>query len=548
MRWLFCFVFVVEWSVGRCSTGECPFFPNAPQRDKSCYETPNCNIDSQCKNNEKCCENPCGITQCFSVDSKKDLEKCPLQNPSSLKCQDVRTKFCYIKSCTRCCYHQKSCNPAPALLTEPSNCHKEICANYQCLQQGSQCFVDEATNKPQCKCNEHCNNTRSYVCGKDSSKSVTYINLCHLDKEACQKEIKISVENQGRCKVQQTLDIQLRPPSVKSKFIRADLSENILVYCYGDHKVVHLSWVQIRQDVEILMTDIFVLNFGVYLIDGKERRVSGLQLKQITSSMYAKYACIQTFNNTQLRDEVIILPKHQEAFDKRMCALELNSGLNINEEYFPNYFYNTTSGICNLFYYTGFEGNENNFQTLEECQTKCQGKKPTFQQELVHEGEKCGTEVCDFYSKCEQTSHSNKCICPNQCSLKKNLVCASDGKTYVNICMMQFYACRWRKPLVPLYAGKCDEAISELEMSSLQDKTLCDLKNCPPSAKCIINTLTKAPQCYCENVCTFNVDIICASDNRQYLNKCFMDAQSCKTKKALSVRNYGLCNILGKNR
>ena len=170
------------------------------------------------------------------------------------------------------------------------------------------------------------------------------------------------------------------------------------------------------------MTDSFVLHLGTYMIEGKERKVSVLKLAEMASSMYAKYACVQTFNNSQLSDYVVILPKQQgrslimkfytsgacmsvcerafpcesgmhrypvcifiilkfycsnlviylEAFDRRICGLvDPNPGL--NEKIFPNFFYDAASGVCKSFFYAGFGGNGNNFQSLDECQTKCEG-------------------------------------------------------------------------------------------------------------------------------------------------------------------------------
>ena len=38
---------------------------------------------------------------------------------------------------------------------------------------------------------------------------------------------------------------------------------------------------------------------------------------------------------------------------------------------FPRYFYNTTSGKCELFTYGGCQGNRNNFETVTECTKEC---------------------------------------------------------------------------------------------------------------------------------------------------------------------------------
>lgn len=38
---------------------------------------------------------------------------------------------------------------------------------------------------------------------------------------------------------------------------------------------------------------------------------------------------------------------------------------------FPRYFFNATAGTCQQFIYGGCEGNDNNFETAEECQEQC---------------------------------------------------------------------------------------------------------------------------------------------------------------------------------
>lgn len=37
----------------------------------------------------------------------------------------------------------------------------------------------------------------------------------------------------------------------------------------------------------------------------------------------------------------------------------------------PRYYYNSKSGECEMFLYGGCDGNENNFETKEECENKC---------------------------------------------------------------------------------------------------------------------------------------------------------------------------------
>lgn len=39
--------------------------------------------------------------------------------------------------------------------------------------------------------------------------------------------------------------------------------------------------------------------------------------------------------------------------------------------YFPRYYYSTEDKMCIQFIYGGCQGNENNFETIEECNDKC---------------------------------------------------------------------------------------------------------------------------------------------------------------------------------
>lgn len=41
----------------------------------------------------------------------------------------------------------------------------------------------------------------------------------------------------------------------------------------------------------------------------------------------------------------------------------------------PSWFYNSTSGECEMFNYGGCGGNENRFETERECQAECEGKE-----------------------------------------------------------------------------------------------------------------------------------------------------------------------------
>ena len=53
------------------------------------------------------------------------------------------------------------------------------------------------------------------------------------------------------------------------------------------------------------------------------------------------------------------------------CSLDRDPGLCMG--YFTKYFHNSTSGKCESFAYGGCLGNENNFETKEECEGNCTG-------------------------------------------------------------------------------------------------------------------------------------------------------------------------------
>uniref|UniRef100_A0A803XZU2 Tissue factor pathway inhibitor n=1 Tax=Meleagris gallopavo TaxID=9103 RepID=A0A803XZU2_MELGA len=55
------------------------------------------------------------------------------------------------------------------------------------------------------------------------------------------------------------------------------------------------------------------------------------------------------------------------------CYHEKDPG--ICRGFFSRYFYNKETKICEIFKYGGCLGNQNNFRSLEECQTTCQGNR-----------------------------------------------------------------------------------------------------------------------------------------------------------------------------
>ena len=59
-----------------------------------------------------------------------------------------------------------------------------------------------------------------------------------------------------------------------------------------------------------------------------------------------------------------------------LCCLPKNEGLRGGSpvvRFYYVYVYNTQSGQCILFLYNGYGGNENNFESLQQCLETCDG-------------------------------------------------------------------------------------------------------------------------------------------------------------------------------
>lgn len=73
----------------------------------------------------------------------------------------------------------------------------------------------------------------------------------------------------------------------------------------------------------------------------------------------------------------------------------------------------------------------------------------------------CADVKCKEPKKCKVDERGNpKCACPDErdCPITVNTVCGSDGKTYLNDCVMKAKACEKDMPIYVIkdgYCGKC---------------------------------------------------------------------------------------------
>lgn len=556
-------LYIVVINIGFLTSnpGQCPIFPVVGNRHKSCYLKDNCFQDSECKKTQKCCENPCGINRCYEVDQDplQNIEKCPIIN-EGIGCQQTKTKFCYANDCNRCCLHKNKCNPASILLTNAETCYDEICSRHKCKQQGEECLVSESNHKPYCICIKKCISERNYVCATDARNTKTFLNECYMNKEACDQKKTWKLLYKGMCVTRPVPVRPVRKPILKIPKGPYNLSTSITVDCYGDRERVKLKWIQKRQDgMEVKVPPSMLVRRGLFKINGFERKVLGLQITNIGYGSYGTYSCKQYFNKTWLEESFNLRLPDKLIFNRSSCNLSPDRGQCYGQFY--NYYYDSKERKCQMFTYNGCGGNANNFQTREECEMSCAGKLPKSGKTYsIHRGEKCGRKRCMFFATCKHDARNNRssCECPESCSLMRDAVCASDGKTYPSICFMKTIACRWRLHLVVLYKGDCvtssTKSTGELSTRPIAPtkatstpatklKDLCKLKSCPPYATCFINLFTQTPYCSCPTTCSFLPNQVCASNMETYRNKCFMQIASCKKNVKHTVRHGGPCKF-----
>lgn len=66
---------------------------------------------------------------------------------------------------------------------------------------------------------------------------------------------------------------------------------------------------------------------------------------------------------------------------------------------------------------------------------------------------------CEDYESCKEVDGKAVCECPKveSCSRDVNVICGSDGNSYLNECVMKLEACKKKRPIVKRHDGVCGE-------------------------------------------------------------------------------------------
>ncbi|XP_071109970.1 agrin-like isoform X2 [Haliotis cracherodii] len=138
------------------------------------------------------------------------------------------------------------------------------------------------------------------------------------------------------------------------------------------------------------------------------------------------------------------------------------------------------------------------------------------------------------------------CRCNFQCADVFEPVCATNGRTYSNKCLLRREACKARKDIDVLYSGECTPGINVISPGAVQDEYKTDVTNpcdkirCGDEEECSVDRQGRA-SCVCPPPCQPVVRQVCGNDSTTYDSECELRRQSCAQKVYVVVVHTGPC-------
>ena len=76
----------------------------------------------------------------------------------------------------------------------------------------------------------------------------------------------------------------------------------------------------------------------------------------------------------------------------------------------------------------------------------------------------CTNATCNYYSHCLASSPNQfTCVCENSCPLYEEQVCASNGRTFTNLCLLRREICRTSGNYTDYHPGSCAGILIRLQ-------------------------------------------------------------------------------------
>uniref|UniRef100_A0A915PPS5 Agrin n=1 Tax=Setaria digitata TaxID=48799 RepID=A0A915PPS5_9BILA len=143
----------------------------------------------------------------------------------------------------------------------------------------------------------------------------------------------------------------------------------------------------------------------------------------------------------------------------------------------------------------------------------------------------CKDFVCSSGTVCKVTADRRaECRCSQQCTMHSDPVCATDGNTYENECLMSVSACRHDNEIQIYHKGRCKE------------DNPCKLIHCSDGETCHIQENGTAT-CRCIQYCPPVAKPVCSINGKTYDNECEMRRSACLSKIHNAVRHIGTCGF-----